>query len=322
MHVSVKRTKVRFASADAECVAWHYPGTNGACVIMAGGFAVTKEPATDQFASGSTTPGSPCSLSTTAVSVRAVASRAWSSRSRTSSPTGRPRSRSPRPCPASTRPGSRSGASRPRAGYVFDVAARNPQLAAAIAQTPHADGPAGLRNAASYQKPLAMLRFTGRGVLDALGGLIGRRPLLVPLVGPPGTVAMLSTPDAVKDGVGRSARTTGTRIGSRRSLPARRCALASTRRAGGRTESSPRCWCSCATRTRLLCPSPPSTPPSVLTAGSLSGCRAPTTSPSSADTSRRSRPSCPSCAGTCSRLTATARLQRQPALPRTEAAWI
>lgn len=86
-------------------------------------------------------------------------------------------------------------------GYVFDVAARNPQLAGAIAQTPHADGPASLRNAANYQKPLAMLRFTGRGILDARGGLLGRQPLLVSLVGPAGTVAMLSTPDALKDGV-------------------------------------------------------------------------------------------------------------------------
>jgi predicted alpha/beta hydrolase len=43
--------KVRFPSGDTECAAWHYPGTNGACVIMAGGFAVTKEPGTDLFAS-------------------------------------------------------------------------------------------------------------------------------------------------------------------------------------------------------------------------------------------------------------------------------
>ncbi len=50
MQVSVEREKVRFASGDTECVAWHYPGTNGACVVMAGGFAVTKEPGTDMFA--------------------------------------------------------------------------------------------------------------------------------------------------------------------------------------------------------------------------------------------------------------------------------
>ncbi len=42
-----------------------------------------------------------------------------------------------------------------------------------------------------------MLRLTGRGVLDALGGLAGRPPLLVPLAGQPGTVAMLTTPDGI-----------------------------------------------------------------------------------------------------------------------------
>ena len=50
MEVSVRREKVRFNSGDAECAAWYYPGSNGACVIMAGGFGVTKEPATDLFA--------------------------------------------------------------------------------------------------------------------------------------------------------------------------------------------------------------------------------------------------------------------------------
>jgi dienelactone hydrolase len=50
MQVSVEREKVRFVSGGAECAAWHYPGTNGACVIMAAGGAVTKEPGTDRFA--------------------------------------------------------------------------------------------------------------------------------------------------------------------------------------------------------------------------------------------------------------------------------
>ena len=48
--VSVERQKVHFVSGGTTCAAWHYPGTNGACVIMAGGFAVTKEPGTDLFA--------------------------------------------------------------------------------------------------------------------------------------------------------------------------------------------------------------------------------------------------------------------------------
>jgi uncharacterized protein len=50
MAAPAEREKVRFTSGDAECAAWHYPGGNGACVIMTGGFAVTKEPGTDRFA--------------------------------------------------------------------------------------------------------------------------------------------------------------------------------------------------------------------------------------------------------------------------------
>jgi uncharacterized protein len=48
--VPVRREQNWFASGDAECAAWHYPGANGACVIMAGGFAVTMEPGTGVFA--------------------------------------------------------------------------------------------------------------------------------------------------------------------------------------------------------------------------------------------------------------------------------
>jgi predicted alpha/beta hydrolase len=44
------REKVSFVSGGVACAAWHYPGTNGGCVVMTGGFAVTKEPGTDRFA--------------------------------------------------------------------------------------------------------------------------------------------------------------------------------------------------------------------------------------------------------------------------------
>src|ERR1700745_1410963 len=46
----MERQKIRFASGGTECAAWHYPGTNGGCVVMTGGFAVTKEPGTALFA--------------------------------------------------------------------------------------------------------------------------------------------------------------------------------------------------------------------------------------------------------------------------------
>jgi uncharacterized protein len=204
------RHSARFPSGDAECAAWHYPGTNGACVIMAGGFAVTKEPGTDRFAQRFTAAG----FTVLAFDYRHLGESG-----------GRPRQVvrvreqladwQAALAFAATLPGvapdklvawgfSVSG------GHIFTVAARNPQLAAAIAQTPNADGPAATRNAARHQTLLALLRLTGRGLLDALGGLIGRDPLLVPLVGPPGTVAVLTTPDvqetdAALDPLGRYA---------------------------------------------------------------------------------------------------------------------
>jgi uncharacterized protein len=195
--MSVQREKIRFRSGDTECAAWHYPGANGACVIMAGGFAVPKEPATDLFARRFHEAG----FTVLAFDYRRVGESG-----------GEPRLVLPIGDQiddwaaalefAASLPGvdptklaawgfSASG------GHVFRVAARTPTLAAAIAQTPNADGPAGSRKVSRHQRPLAMLRFTGRALLDLLGGLVGRPPLLVPLVGQPGTVAMLTTPDGL-----------------------------------------------------------------------------------------------------------------------------
>jgi pimeloyl-ACP methyl ester carboxylesterase len=81
-------------------------------------------------------------------------------------------------------------------GHVFRVAARHPELGAAIAQTPNADGQAAARNAMRHQQLPALLRVLGRGLLDTVGGWFGRPPKLVALDGPPGALALLTTPDA------------------------------------------------------------------------------------------------------------------------------
>jgi pimeloyl-ACP methyl ester carboxylesterase len=202
MRVSMERQKVFFVSGDAQCAAWHYPGTNGACVIMTGGLAVTKEPGTDVFAKRFNDAG---------FGVLAFDYRRFGDSG------GHPRQIAkikeqladwqaaiefavtlPGIAPDKLAIWSFSSGG----GQVFSVAARNPRLAAAIAQSPNVDGTAAARNLARYQKPLAMLRLTGRGILDALGGLVGRPPLLVPLAGNPGTVAILATPDSLEgDGV-------------------------------------------------------------------------------------------------------------------------
>src|SRR5207248_2160896 len=46
----IERKKVHFMSGRDNCAAWHYPGTGSGCIVMAGGTAVTKEPGTDRFA--------------------------------------------------------------------------------------------------------------------------------------------------------------------------------------------------------------------------------------------------------------------------------
>ena len=187
------RQKIHFTSEDIEYAGWFHPGTNGACVIMAGGFAVTKEPGTDRFAQRFSDAG----FAVLAFDYRRLGESGGAPRlvlrikdqlADWHAAIGF----------AGTLPGvdparlaiwgfSASG------GHVFTVAARHPALAAAIAQTPNADGPAASRNAMRYQKPGAMLRFLGRGLLDAL---LRRPPRLVALDGPPGTVAVLTTPDA------------------------------------------------------------------------------------------------------------------------------
>ncbi len=197
MGASVERDKVRFRSGDTECVAWHYPGRNGACVIMAGGGAVTKEPGTDLFATRFHEGG----FGVLAFDYRRLGESGGQPRQVISIKDQLADWQAAIEF-APTLPGvdparlaiwgfSLSG------GHVLRVAARNPRLGAAIAQTPNADGLAATRNASRFQKPLAMLRLTGRSLRDTVGGLIGRPPLLVPLAAAPGTVALLTTPDSL-----------------------------------------------------------------------------------------------------------------------------
>lgn len=197
MQASIERQKVYFLSGDTECAAWHYPWTTGACVVMAGGLAVNKEPGTDPFAGRFNEAG---------FTVLAFDYRRFGESG------GQPRQVArvgeqltdwraaisfahTLPEVDATRIAiwgfSLSG------GHVFPVAARDPELAATIAHSPLADGQAATLNATRHTTPLALLRLTGRAILDAFGGLVGREPLLIPLAGKFGGVAALTTPDAL-----------------------------------------------------------------------------------------------------------------------------
>jgi uncharacterized protein len=194
---SAEREKVRFASGDANCAAWHYPGTSGACVIMASGLAVTKEPGTERFARRFHQAG----LTVLAFDYRRFGESGGHSRqiahiseqlddwqSAIAFANTLPEVDTDR---LATWGFSLSG------GHMFPVAARNPGLTAAIAHSPLADGHAAAPNAMRHTTPGALLRLTGRGLVDALGGYFGRDPLLVPLAAERGTMAALTTPDAL-----------------------------------------------------------------------------------------------------------------------------
>lgn len=77
-------------------------------------------------------------------------------------------------------------------GHAIHTAAQDARLAAAIAQVPFVDGLACLRAAG----PAATLRLVRAGIGDKLAALAGRPPRLAPIVGPPGTLAAMSSSDA------------------------------------------------------------------------------------------------------------------------------
>jgi pimeloyl-ACP methyl ester carboxylesterase len=191
-----QRQKVRFASGDADCAAWFYPGRNGACVIMTGGFGVTKEPGTDLFARAFHGDG---------FGVLAFDYRNFGESG------GRPRQvmrigdQLADWSAAIEFAGTLPGVDRDRialwsfsisSGHVLKVASHHPGVAAAIAQMPYVDGPAGFAVVRRHQTTWGMARLFGRALRDAAGGMFGRPPLLVPLAGPKGTVALLTTPDS------------------------------------------------------------------------------------------------------------------------------
>ncbi len=187
----MERVKVRFGD---ELAGWHYPGTNGACVVMAAGTAVAKEPGTDKFARRFSAAG----FGVLAFDHRGLGESGGEPRQvvRLDDQLADWRT-------AIEYAGSLPGVDAVAAwgfslsgGYVLQLATEDLGLAAVIAQTPGVDGRATVRQAMRYQRPIAMVRLLGRAMRDAIGGSLGRPPLLVPLSGKPGTVAMLTTPDS------------------------------------------------------------------------------------------------------------------------------
>lgn len=190
------RSPVQFSSGGQSCAAWHYPGSTGMCVVMAGGAGVTKEPATDRFAKQFQQAGH---------HVLAFDHRRFGASA------GRPRqvirvSEQLTDWHAALETATRLPGVDPggivlwgfslAGGHVLRVAATSPMIAGVISQTPMADGLAALPNALRHESLGVAMRFPLLALTDALGSVVGRPPRLIPLSGTRGTVAALTTPDA------------------------------------------------------------------------------------------------------------------------------
>lgn len=181
--------------------ALHYPGANGACIVMAGGTGVTKEPASDPFAPHFQSAG----FSVLAFDFRRLGESGGSPRQvvRVDDQVDDYRAAIafaatlPEVDPTRIAIWGFSLAG----GHVLHLAAREPGLAAAIAQAPLADGPAIAPNAMRAMTAGAALRLQLRVAGDVLGRRFLRRPpVLIPLAGPRGTVASITTPDGERGG--------------------------------------------------------------------------------------------------------------------------
>ena len=77
-------------------------------------------------------------------------------------------------------------------GHVMTLAAQDHSIRAVISQVPHADGVKTLLGLG----PMVNARLTYAALRDVAAAALGREPRLIPIVGPPGSMAAMTTPDA------------------------------------------------------------------------------------------------------------------------------
>lgn len=80
-------------------------------------------------------------------------------------------------------------------GHVIAVAAKDPRIAGVISQGAAMDGLAAVMLIWSYAGPVQLLRLTAHALRDVGHALLRRPPHLIPIVGPPGSLAAISSHD-------------------------------------------------------------------------------------------------------------------------------
>lgn len=188
------REEVRFRSADVDCAAWLYrpDSPRGSCVVLAHGFAGVREARLDAYAERFAAAGHAALV----FDYRHFGGSGGEPRLLIDIRRQRADWRA-----AIVFARALDGVDAERVvawgtsfsgGHVIELAAEDARLGAAIAQSPLADGIAALRAAGAVD----VARMTFAGLRDAARGLVGAAPRLMPVVGPPGTLAAMNSPDA------------------------------------------------------------------------------------------------------------------------------
>jgi fermentation-respiration switch protein FrsA (DUF1100 family) len=81
-------------------------------------------------------------------------------------------------------------------GHVVPVAVADGHVAAVISQVPNMDGMAALVNLVRYAGPGQLAKLVLAGLRDLAASPLGRPPVTIPLVGPPGSVGAMTSADA------------------------------------------------------------------------------------------------------------------------------
>ncbi len=198
------REEVSFLSQGVRCAAWHLPAAGDAfagsagspCVVMAHGFGGTRDTGLLAYAEGFAAAG----LHVVLFDYRGFGDSTGEPRQRVSY-----RDQRADYAAATTAARELPGVDPDRivlwgtsysGGHVIAVAAADPRIAAVVSLTPAVDGLAAL-GAIVRRHPTTLPPLIGHGLRDAVGARLGRAPHHLPIVGPPGSTAMITAPGAV-----------------------------------------------------------------------------------------------------------------------------
>jgi fermentation-respiration switch protein FrsA (DUF1100 family) len=190
------RSDFEFNSGGVRCAAWLYRPESAApspCVVMAHGFSAVREQRLDAYAQRFAAAG----LSVLLFDYRYFGASGGEPRQLLSI-RSQLQDWEAAIAAARAQPGIDAGrialfGTSFSGGHVQAIAARDPAIAAVIAQAPFCDG---LRNLPALGL-VHSLRLTLAGLRDAIGSLLGLEPYRIPAVGAPGSLAVMTSADAV-----------------------------------------------------------------------------------------------------------------------------